>query len=72
MRVRIVTEKLSEEQLFIRNKFYREIEEMNERLSKFIVNTLQKEADILIGPEDDGQKSLDSCDIIEASPDEKF
>lgn len=42
LQVRIVTAPLSEEQLFIRNKFYREIEEMNDRLAKFIVNALQK------------------------------
>jgi hypothetical protein len=37
---------------------------MNDRLAKFIVNALQKEADVLIEPQDDGQKSLDSEDII--------
>lgn len=42
LRIRVVAGKLCEEQLFIRNKFYKEIEEMNERLTKFIVNTLEK------------------------------
>lgn len=36
---------------------------MNDRLAKFIVNTLQKEADVLIQPED-AEKSVDSNDII--------
>lgn len=68
LRVRIATARLTEEQLFIRNKFYREVEEMNDRLAKFIVNTLQKEADVLIEPEDDGQKSVESCDIVLFDP----
>ena len=64
---------LSEEQLFIRNKFYREIEEMNERLAKFIVNALQKEADVIIKPENEGEQSLNSSDIIlyEVNADER-
>ncbi len=37
---------------------------MNDRLAKFIVNALQKEANVLIQPENEGEQSLNSSDII--------
>jgi len=37
---------------------------MNQELSKFIVNTLEREADVIIEMEDDESKSIDSCNIV--------
>lgn len=37
---------------------------MNTELSRFIVQFLEKEADIIIEPEFDENKSLDSCNIV--------
>lgn len=37
---------------------------MNTELTKFIVNTFEKEADILIEAENSESKSVDSCNIV--------
>jgi virulence-associated protein VagC len=37
---------------------------MNNELSKFIVNTFEKEADVIIEPENDEIKSIESCNIV--------
>jgi hypothetical protein len=37
---------------------------MNTNLTKFIVNTFEKEADILIEAENSESKSFDSCNIV--------
>ena len=64
MRIRIVGSKYSEEQLYIKNKFYKEVEEMNKLLCQFIVYLLEKEADIINEQEIDDHKSLESYNVV--------
>ena len=64
MRIRIVLSKYSEEQLYIKNKFYKEIEEMNKLLCQFIVYLLEREADIINEMEYDDHKSLESYNVV--------
>lgn len=62
--IRYVKSKFNDDQLYIRNKFYREIEEMNEELGAFIANTVGKEAMVSVEQEGDETKSVDSINII--------
>lgn len=64
LRVKIVTGKCSEEQLYIKNKFYKQIEDMNTQITKFIVNSFEKQADVMIEAENSENKSYDSCNIV--------
>lgn len=58
MRIRVISAPYSEEQLYIKNRFYKEIEEMNKLLCQFVVYLLEKEADVIQEQEYDEQKSL--------------
>lgn len=51
--------------MYIKNKFYKEIDEMNKLLCQLIVYTLEKEADVITEQEQDEKgKSMDSFNIV--------
>lgn len=60
----ITEERPSDEQLFIKNKFYREIDDMNKKLSAFVVSAVEREVELVIDLEVEESKSLDSCNIV--------
>lgn len=48
LKVKIIMGKLCEEQLFIKDRFYKEIEKMNNELCSLIANAFERSADINI------------------------
>lgn len=64
MRIKITIGHYYDEQLYIRSKFYKQIEKMNTGLLQYVSQFFEKEADVLIEQESDENKSMEGCNIL--------